>query len=199
MADRVLLLTGFGPFPGVADNPTAAMARALDGLQLPGMQLVSAVLPVAHPASGQEVARLCALHQPAAVLHLGVAQQADLVRIEQLACNELSFRVPDTAGAQPQAMPIDPSLPLDAELSVPWPVGGLWAALSLAGLPAALSDDAGRYVCNATFWQSLRAGQRALFVHVPPVGALAPDGTPWTLERLVQVATVVVQWMAAGR
>jgi pyroglutamyl-peptidase len=45
------------------------------------------------------------------------------------------------------------------------------AALTKAGLPVAASDDAGGYVCNATFYRSLIAapeGRMVGFVHVPP-------------------------------
>ena len=43
-----------------------------------------------------------------------------------------------------------------------------------AGFPAIVSEDAGNYVCNATYYRSLRArhakGRVVGFVHVPPEG-----------------------------
>jgi pyroglutamyl-peptidase len=48
----------------------------------------------------------------------------------------------------------------------------LLRAARMSGAPAALSQDAGRYVCNALFWRALEASRRGgpmliAFVHVP--------------------------------
>ena len=108
---RELLLTGFGAFPGVADNPTTHIAAALDGKQLPGLVVRSAVLPVAWPRVRVEVAKHVAAYDPATVVHLGVATQAVELRIEVQGTNQLQFRVADVDGNQPMDGPIEPSAP----------------------------------------------------------------------------------------
>lgn len=196
MAERVLLLTGFGPFPGVADNPTALVAEALQNSRIDGCRIVSAVLPVAHPDAAHEVARHWRLDKAAGVLHLGVATQATLLRVETLAHNELNFRVADVAGHQPLGQAIDPARPLQACLAGPWPVDPLLEALARQGLPAERSVDAGRYVCNATWWSCLHAGIPSQFLHVPPIGSQCGDGRVWTIEALIQAASVALGWLA---
>lgn len=48
-----LLLTGFEPFHTHPDNPSARAATALDGLDVGGMHIVSALLPVEPHSAGE--------------------------------------------------------------------------------------------------------------------------------------------------
>jgi pyrrolidone-carboxylate peptidase len=56
-----------------------------------------------------------------------------------------------------------------------------------------LSDDAGRYVCNATLYRSLiaaPAARRVGFVHVPPASHI-------TKERLLAAAKIILRTASA--
>lgn len=192
-----LYLTGFGPFPGVAVNPTAAVARMLDGADIHGRRVVADVLPVAWQAAATHVAAAVARLRPQAIVHLGVAVGARALRVEQNACNRLAFRVADVTGAQPQGEPCDAGLPPDATLATRFDAAALVLALQAAGLDAALSVDAGAYVCNATYFASLRrqgqGGPPVVFLHVPELGA------GWGLGHLATAARVVLGVVAHGQ
>ena len=65
----------------------------------------------------------------------------------------------------------------------------LLAALNGRGFLAERSDDAGRYVCNSTYFHTLGQHPHALFVHVPMLNASqsATSREPaeiWTAVRL---------------
>jgi pyroglutamyl-peptidase len=73
-------------------------------------------------------------------------------------------------------------------LSVSLPVNIIVARLNRVGIPVAVSDDAGAYLCNALLYRSLQLAAdntpptRAGFIHMPPqysahfTAAMALDG-----------------------
>ena len=78
--------------------------------------------------------------------------------------------IPDVAGRLPRASVIAPEAP--ASLALRTPGQRLVAAARAAGVPAALSGDAGGYLCNYLCWRaSEAAGGPPLiaFVHVPQI------------------------------
>jgi pyroglutamyl-peptidase len=160
---RPLLVTGFGPFPGVSDNPTAALALALDGAQLGGVSVVGRVLPV-HWVDGPALAIATARAIDAAwVIGFGVAVGRAEVEVETCAVADLASK-PDAAGAPPPLLDGPPVVAATVDC------GRLADALG-----ARLSSDAGRYVCNAWLYQVVTAlpGVGVGFVHVP-AGGLDP-------------------------
>jgi pyroglutamyl-peptidase len=162
---RPILVTGFGPFLDVGDNPSGALARAVDGEVVAGVPIVGVVLPVSYRRGPPQVLALCARHRPRFVVGLGVARQRARVTVERLGRRALG-PTPDVDGAAPSGVGDGPEIvaaTLDPERL---------AAL----LGADLSDDAGGYVCNAWAWEvPLRSGAPAAFVHVPPAGLPVAD------------------------
>jgi pyroglutamyl-peptidase len=166
-----LLLTGFDTFGSIADNPSARLVRALDGARCDAGVIVSAVLPVAISGLEKRLARLVDSVQPAAVLQFGVAETRTRLALERKALNEADFTLPDIDGItwRCRALAADGAPALCATL----PLDAIAAAWSRAGLAWEWSDDAGRYLCNASFYQGLRlAAQRPVplpwgFIHVP--------------------------------
>jgi pyroglutamyl-peptidase len=161
-----LLVTGFGPFPGVMRNPTAALApRVAQALARSGVGASALVLPTSYarglPLLARELERL----RPRAVLMLGLAAKSRFIRIEAFARLDACPTSPDAGGAMPErragrAMPLPSTAALEPAL----------AAMRKAGLRARLSPSAGRYLCNACYAVALEAMPRdvpVLFVHVP--------------------------------
>ena len=68
-----VLVTGFGPFPGVSDNPTARLVRALDGLQIGRATVIGRVLPVSYRRGPEQAVRLARDHRAVLVVGTGVA------------------------------------------------------------------------------------------------------------------------------
>lgn len=164
---RPLLVTGFGPFPGMPRNPSAALARAL-GAALrcragPRPQVL--VLRTAYAAIPGTLLPALA-ERPAAILMLGVASRARRIRVEARARNRASRLYPDASGRISARLDLDPEGPAARRSPV---AAQALAILRRHGLDARASNDAGRYLCNASYYAALASDCPALFVHIPPV------------------------------
>ena len=170
-----LLITGFGPFPGAPVNPTTALARHLARLHRPALadvRLVGHVFTTSYAAVDRDLPQLIARHCPDALLMFGVATRERRIRIETRARNALAL-LPDETRASLGRHVIQPGGP--AAQRLPMPAAQLLAAARSARVPAYLSRDAGRYLCNYLCWHAAEAVARAegprlaAFVHVPPL------------------------------
>ncbi len=167
-----VLLTGFGPFPGAAINPSAWLAETLPG-RVRGLDcdLHAKVLPTEWAAIADLTPRLHETLQPHVTIHFGLSQRARGFRIERSAHNRAGPRA-DAAGALPSSRVICPSGP--ARLDTSLPASALAAHLKQRGIAAAPSRSAGRYLCNFLYylsldWAARQDGARTvLFVHMPP-------------------------------
>jgi pyroglutamyl-peptidase len=200
---RTILVTGFGPFPGAPVNPTTALARLLTRLRRPGLadtRLVGHVFTTSYAAVDRDLPRLIASHRPDALLMFGVATRERRVRIETRARNALAL-LPDATGASLRPHAIRPGGP--AARLMPMPAAQLLAAAKSARVPAYLSRDAGRYLCNYLCWHAAEAVARAegprlaAFVHVPPLARTPGRLTAADLARAGEA--VLVALAAAAR
>ena len=170
-ATRVLI-TGFGPFPGVPVNasmPLLAELAARAPRLFVGVHLTVAVIATEWLAAPQRLNRLLAESRPDVALHFGVSSRARGFELELRARNACSA-VPDASGALP------PDDKCDADgaehLPVSLPVRQIAQRLRRLGIPAFLSRDAGAYLCNAALYHSLRLARaaprrRVGFIHIP--------------------------------
>lgn len=168
-----VLLTGFEPFDGAADNPSIDVARAV-ARQWPGPeQFVVAELPVAYSRAGAQVAELLARVNPRVAVGVGLAAGRTRLSLERLAVNLCDARIPDSDGHQPDADPVLPGGPTALWSNLP--VKRMVTAAE-AECPAELSMTAGTYVCNAVFYQLVHWAtarrRRAGFVHIPTAETL---------------------------
>jgi len=169
MARPRVLLTGFGPFPGVPENPSGWLAETLAATTRGhGFEPHGAVLPTEWAAVAALAPRLQAELQPLVTIHFGVSARATGLRLERTAHNRAAPRV-DVCGVKPASRAI-----LDdgaARLETRLPVTTLAARLRAQGHAARASQSCGRYLCNFLYYHSLARTQRhggdALFVHVP--------------------------------
>jgi pyroglutamyl-peptidase len=176
-----LLVTGFGPFPLVPRNPSGALARAVarhPRLGLAGIEARALVLETAYGAIDGALRPALAAWRPDAVLMIGVAARRRVVCVEVQALNRASRLFPDAGGRVGAGLALAPDLPL--RLRTRAPAGRILRALLRAGLPARASRDAGRYLCNASYFALLAERVApAAFVHVPmPRGARPGDRRP---------------------
>lgn len=170
-----LLVLGFEPFDRHVVNPSGEVARALHGERLGGCEVFGHVLPVSGRPAAERALALVDQLRPGAVLALGLAARAAVLRVERVAINIDDFGIPGADGEQPRDELIDPDGP-DAIFATA-PVAEIVAALRSESIPAAVSYHAGTYVCNHVFYRLLlhtRQGppqQRPLvgFIHVPPL------------------------------
>ena len=169
-----ILVAGFGPFPGAANNPSAALVRALARRRRPalaGARVISAVIPTSYAAVTGEFCDLLREHDPDAVLMFGLASRAKFVRVERRAVNAVTSVYADVARSKFGTRRWIPDA--SAELHVRAPVAVLVHAARSAGVDARPSRDAGRYICNAALFTALETARqsgrpkRIAFIHIP--------------------------------
>lgn len=161
-----LLITGFGPFPGVPRNPSAALAcrvGALARAKVGGEPVQVLILHTTYAAIPAMLEPALA-EAPAAILLFGVASRAKRVRVEVQGRNRTSRLFPDASGRIAARPTLEPGGP--AARCSPAAAPAL-AILRRSGIAAIPSRDAGRYLCNATYFRALREGPPALFLHIP--------------------------------
>lgn len=165
-----MLVTGFGPFLGVALNPSAILARQVAhdiAIRASNIRARHLVLATSYSALAHQLVPTLALEAPECVLMLGVAARRTRICIESRAANRASVMAPDAdgqparrfalhAGAEPARRPRFPLQPLLRAIAGP-------------GVRPVLSRDAGRYLCNAAYYEALGMmdGRPVVFVHVP--------------------------------
>ena len=177
-----VVLAAFEPFGGRRVNRSLLVARAAAAR----LGLRVRVLPVRFDRLGNAVAALLD-PVPDALLLLGEHGRATRLHLERTAHNEIVPRIPDNAGRRPRG---------------PVRRGGAPRRMSTLPLRSAvavlarharsrLSDDAGRFACNAALYHALdlaarrRLRTRIGFVHVP-VRSLRLRDIAAAIEALVR-------------
>ena len=191
-----LLVTGFGPFPGMAVNQSAVLARRVaDHPRLTAVRPRLLVLRTAYESIETEL--VPALDErPAAVLMFGVASRAKRVRVETRAINRANRLYPDASGRVSSILALERGGPAQRRGAV---AATILVRLRSRGIDAGLSRDAGRYLCNASYFRALREDCPVLFLHIPPFRREALPRGP-RMDRLVEVAVdVAILMMSRGR
>ncbi len=176
MARPRVLITGFGPFPGFADNPSAWLVETLAERQrAPEIELHARILPTEWEKVAL-VPRLFEALQPHVMIHFGVSEDAFAFSIEQSAHNQAA-RECDACGAMPKGTVIRDGGP--SRFDTPFPAAALAAHLVRNSIAARTSGSAGAYLCNFLYYHSLGWAHAqgnaptVIFVHIPP----------WTRKR----------------
>lgn len=171
-----ILVTGFGPFPRAPVNPTVALvARLARAGCRHGIDCIAHIFETSYAAVDRELPALIAAHRPDAVLMFGLAAGRKGVSVETLARNRANIWFPDAARATPPQFVIAPGAPANRRGRAPFM--RLVAAARPTRVPAALSRNAGSYLCNYAYWRALEIAAMpggpglVVFVHVPPVAS----------------------------
>jgi pyroglutamyl-peptidase len=202
-----ILITGFGPFPGAPSNPTEPLVEALARRRHPAfadVRRVAHVFPVSYQAVDRELPALLARERPDILIMFGLATRTKHLRVETRARNALTHLIPDIGGELPVTATIVPGAP--ATLPLRTPVQRLVLAARAAGVPAAASHDAGRYLCNYLCWRAAEAARGGAprlvaFIHVPRIARAAG----WlrrpavALDDLAQAGEAILRAALAAR
>jgi len=156
----LILLTGFGPFGDIADNPSGRIVEPLAReLTRHCGQNVSFEPHQLEVKPG--VIDSLFLDRYRKVLSIGVAASSSSIRIETIATNY--YYDPETG----EGTPIDPNRPTYATvtggplpLGIDSPVEGFEVELGGMG-------TAGNYVCNDTFYRICQKTRAGYFIHIP--------------------------------
>lgn len=196
-----ILLTGFEPFGSDSINPSWEVARALHGEVIAQAQVCAVQLPCVFGDAVQTLHAALDEHQPVLVISLGLAGGRAEITPERVAINIDDARIPDNAGRQPVDVAVVENAP--AAYFSTLPVKAMVRDLRAQGIPAALSNTAGTFVCNHVFYALMHrlarraaSGVRGGFIHVPalPEQAARQVGMPsMALETQVQGVREVIR------
>jgi len=203
---RHILLTGFEPFDGDAINPSGEVAKRLDGRIVGDCVVRSAILPVQHEAARAVVTPLLEAPNLLGVVHLGLAGGRPRVSLERIGVNVMDYSRPDAHG----------QLLCDVACAADGPAGyfstlplrEMLAALTAEGIPAAISNTAGTYLCNHVLYATLHhlaargRARPARFVHLPflpsMVAAHDRDEPSMDLSMMIRAVEVILPFVSRG-
>ncbi|WP_186323337.1 pyroglutamyl-peptidase I [Paenibacillus xylanexedens] len=169
-----ILISGFEPFGGDAVNPTSELMEALTQEKVEGVELKTVLLPVHFDECADLLIAEMQAYKPDVVIACGLAKGRTAITPERIAVNVKDIppsSYADNQGQRPVDEPIREGSP-DGLFST-LPIRSMVNDLTAAGIPAAVSNTAGTYICNNTMYRVLdwiRLEQlpiRAGFVHFP--------------------------------
>jgi pyroglutamyl-peptidase len=173
MAGKKLLLTGFEPFGGASFNPSGAVVSQMAAIDITGVEIVTAILPVEYKRSAEILIEKIKAEKPDIVISLGQAEGRDFIGPEQVAINLADARIADNAGVLIENAPINQDAP-DAFFST-LPVRAIVQEIQAHSISAKVSLSAGTFICNEIFFQMQRylsaTDVISGFIHLP----LAPE------------------------
>ena len=188
---KKLLITGFDPFDGATVNPSWEAVKLLPE-KIGDYELCKLQIPTVFGVAPRTVLEKAAEIHPDVIISVGQAGGRAAVTPERIGINIRDARISDNAGISPKNEIIAPT-GADGYFST-LPVQAMIAAINNAGLPAAISNTAGTFVCNDVLYSLLHhyadTAVRCGFIHVP---YLPEQGTPsLTLEQTVAALTAAI-------
>lgn len=199
---KKLLLTGFEPFLSFPLNPTMQVVEKLDGTMIGDYMICGKILSVNFHTAGEELLTHINKENPDAVLSLGLAGGRYKMTPERVALN-VNDGEPDNEGHQP----IDEMIAADGPPAYfsTLPIRQMVNHLTDAGLPAAISNSAGTYLCNNVMYTGLhwaaehKPQMPSGFLHIPATFELAIQQGKipgWSLNELIKGITVCIQTLS---
>lgn len=176
--DMKTILTGFSVFGSNKVNPTEAIAASFKGRN----DIVPIILPVEYDICWEKIKNI----HGDLFIHMGLAASRNTITIEQFAYNEKKASIADNAGRIFHGEKID----IDGKdiLPSPFDAKALVTLLNNHSIPAEVSEDPGRYVCNNIYYHSLLCGNTALFVHFPPLEKSSLEDDIRAIEAIIGYA-----------
>lgn len=190
--EQVLLITGFDPFGGATVNPSWEAVENLPE-RIGKWKLCKLQIPTVFGLAAKTVLEKAQEVTPGAILCLGVAVGRSAVTPERIGINVRSARIPDNRGNQPLDEPVIPGGP-DGLFST-MNVSAMAAAIEKLGLPGAVSNTAGTFVCNDTLYALLHhyrdSSVKVGFIHVPQLPQQGSPSLP--LEDTLRAVTAAIE------
>src|SRR3954471_8917431 len=192
------LVPGFDAFGGDKVNPSSLAVQRLKR-KLGGLAIHAVELPTSYARSA--IVLRGAIHevQPDIVLGVGQAGSRTELCLERVAINVQDARIKDNDDKQPIDRPVVREGP--AAYLATLPIKACVAEMRKAGLPAAVSNTAGTFVCNHIFYATMekpdhhRLAFRGGFLLIPylPEQAVRVGGAPsMSLDDIVRGIEIVL-------
>ena len=187
---RKVLITGFEPFGGSEVNSSWETAVRVEQLAPKGVCVETLLLPVSFMRAGMRIREALREKSPDVLIMLGQRGKGTSIDIERIAINLMDSVNPDNDGYQPQ----EHAIVKGGEVYFSnLPVKVLRDALLQKNIPARVSNSAGLYVCNSTYYNALdeirgqQLPMKAVFVHLPKIS------TDFPLEMLTEAVMTIVE------
>ncbi|MFW9966583.1 MAG: pyroglutamyl-peptidase I [Candidatus Thorarchaeota archaeon] len=197
---RQLLITGFEPFDGYSVNPSAELARIIDGKIIGKYEITGEVLPLDYNNAFPILVQLVDDHSPDVLLCTGQANRP-AITIERIAINTQSIKRPDNYENIPETDVISEQGPPAYFTNLdPHPLA---RAIEEQDIPAFVSYHAGVYGCNWLIYKVMEwisnneLNLLATFIHLPPLPEQAiekknPDLATMPLGSIVDAIKAVI-------
>jgi pyroglutamyl-peptidase len=188
-----LLLTGYEPFDDYSINPSAEIAKSLDGRKIGKWSIIGSVIPLDYQSADQVLNDLIESNSPEIILCCGQANRA-VISLERIAVNAINVSRVDNKGYAPENDIIVSDAPAAYFSNINLPP--LVEALNRESIPAYISYHAGTYGCNWILFKILHSiaqgklDARATFIHVPPLPSQAIEKKNMSLATM-PLATIV--------
>ncbi|XP_047446670.1 pyroglutamyl-peptidase 1-like [Mugil cephalus] len=191
MADKTkVVVTGFEPFGEHTVNSSWTAVQELKRIGLgEAVDLYVCEVPVEYQAVQRLLPALWEEHQPQVVIHVGVSGLATTLTLEQCAHNN-GYKRLDNCSFCPASQCCVEDGPECIKSVLDMDTVCKKVNDSNIGIAVSVSKDAGRYLCDYTYYMSLYLGQgHSAFVHVPPLGK------PYSSQDLGRGLQAVIQEM----
>lgn len=155
-----IIISAFNEFGSVNDSSTK---YALSHATLPS-HITKEYLSVDLNKTKEELCQIFSSN-PELYIMLGQSGKDDKIHIERYARNILNFRIEDNGGNKPIDEEIIKGAPSILETKID--IESLNNYLNENKIPSELSEDAGSFICNYSYYLALNSGVNAIFIHFP--------------------------------
>ncbi|XP_038632840.1 pyroglutamyl-peptidase 1 [Scyliorhinus canicula] len=186
-SNRTVVVTGFGPF---GEHTTNASWVAVQELQKLGLgdevDLYVYEIPVEYQKVLDLIPSLWKRHKPQLFIHVGVSGMATTVTLEKYGHNQ-GYKGLDNRCHCPDNHCCVQGGPDCLESIIDMDIVCNKITDPQLDVVISVSKDAGRYLCDFTYYTSLHLSHgKSAFIHVPPLGK------PYTAEQLGRALQTII-------
>ncbi|MGP6138966.1 MULTISPECIES: pyroglutamyl-peptidase I [unclassified Jeotgalibaca] len=196
-----ILVTAFDPFGGEKINPALEAVKLLAD-EIAGAEIVKLEIPTVFHKSADVMREKALEIKPDMILCIGQAGGRFAITPERVAINQDDARIEDNEGNQP----IDVVIKEDGAPAyfATLPIKAMVEKIKEAGVPAAVSNSAGTFVCNHIMYHALYLAEKELggiqagFIHVPYIPEQVvnkPNQPAMSLEDMAKGLTAAIEAM----
>ena len=198
-ARKKILITGFDPFGGASINPAWEAVRQLPS-EIDGVAVVTCEIPTVFNKSIDMLLAAIEKESPDTVLCVGQAGGRPNITVERVAINCDDAPIDDNAGNRPTDNPVVTGAPTAYFSTLP--IKSMVQDMLAAGIPAAVSNTAGTFVCNHLMYGTLhhaathRPHMKAGFVHIPYLPQQTVSSPSMSVDNVVAGLKCMIKTIA---
>jgi len=199
MDTKKILVTGFDPFGGEKINPALEAVKQLPN-RIGDIEIVTCEIPTVFGKSTNVLLAAIEKERPDAVLCIGQAGGRPNITVERVAINCEDAKIKDNEGNQPVDSKIAPDG--SAAYFTTLPLKAMVQDMLAVGIPAAVSNSAGTFVCNHIMYSVLhyaaqnRPDMIAGFVHIPYLPQQTTDKPSMSLDCILKGLECMIKTIA---